>query len=805
MLLILLLSCGGKAPKTDPVKLFTEARDPKTVREAGIKLGRALSEGCCFGRELEIARMIAERLSLCPSDLNVISGLVAVLNPIAGSVAVQDLQLAKEVFVEIPVRCIEKGSSPVEIYTYMLAGHYYLSFYDRGVFTQALTRLFRALKDDPESLLKLAGTITSNPVFLHNVKEVIPPPDEETLNFMIRSAGKDIYKLIEFFSNLSGRAGTRGLLSIVERKDLPEEVRYTAMLELRRMPVDADDIERIRRLTDDEDTAVADVAREMLEREEWTEGPSIMEEESSHSVPNLIGLLGSDDPYVRINAVLELGKVLERDPRNLEVRRALRKVAEEDRDVQVRAYAWEVLLSVGDDIFNWDRLLEMLRSDQKRNEAFRILSALEKDLAYEFVQGYGATLLEEFLQTAVYGKDPRARYKALEDLNRTVHLFAELSSKGGEAEKFLDYIHRKIEPKVRSLLSDPDPRVRQGAVAFFQTVPAESKTTLEKLLLLTRDENVYVRLSAARALSSLRSAPPGTAELLLKRLREGDPDRDVRKALEEAYAVALCLDPTALDELASVILRRSGSSLMRQTIAKRCSLEESSAISLFERLDGDLVDELISSGEVWNVVQKVIPARIRDRWLLEQASSPELEWSERIRFLGYVENRGSPEIRERLLDFLVEWVRSGEADEDEFLYVFAPMGYEVILRMAEAFIDDKESLSEAWDLVKGAKARADGCRASGYSCGSVPRPGVRDLPKIAKLIRRAKSDTERLGLLVRLLDLYSLGHDMMLPHLAWDAGITPVLLESMQKPGGCEAVRPAIHVLLLRSTPPRCD
>ena len=161
-------------------------------------------------------------------------------------------------------------------------------------------------------------------------------------------------------------------------------------------------------------------------------------------------------------------------------------------------------------------------------------------------------------------------------------------------------------------------------------------------------------------------------------------------------------------------------------------------------------------------------------------------------------------MKRKLLAWLVEWIRSGEADEEEFLYVFAPMGYEVILKMAEAFFDDKENLSKAWELVKRSKARADGCRASGYSCGSVPRPSAKDLPKIAELIKKAKDDTEKLGLLVRLLDLYSFGHDIMLPPLVWEAGITPALLEAMRKPGGCKAVRPAIHVLLLRSAPPRC-
>lgn len=74
------------------------------------------------------------------------------------------------------------------------------------------------------------------------------------------------------------------------------------------------------------------------------------------------------------------------------------------------------------------------------------------------------------------------------------------------------------------------------------------------------------------------------------------------------------------------------------------------------------------------------------------------------------------------------------------------------------------------------------------------------------MVQKVADDPTRLGLMLRLLNVHSLGRDIRLQRLAWQEGLTPLLLlDVMKKPGGCKTVQYTIHALLGRMMPPRCE
>ncbi len=539
----------------------------------------------------------------------------------------------------------------------------------------------------------------------------------------------------------------------------------------------------------------------------------------------LPGVAGAD-------AVTDLAERLRAQPADRMARDSLRHVAAEDPDALARARAWEALLAVGDDRFTWQRLVAGLRSPAERERMLETLLLFDMPVLSELLESLPDVLPRTLLDIAATSKDTRLRIRAIETASRIAAWALDLLSRGylpdearqqaidhARAQDFLKRFSRLTEAGMRALLADSDEEVRRAAAGYFVVVPAREPATAEALLAATRDPNPYVRDNAAMALANVRHAPPGFAQRVAERIAQGDPDPNVARKLRDANAAALCSDPRARDGLAAVILHRKGDRFLRQALAARCRLEGKTAIALLDRLDGALVRKLVSSRgwsiadlvraeedpPPWVMLQRMVPAEARDTWLLEQAADASLGWKQRIALLANMENLDDPDVRQRLLDWLVAGVREGGIDANDYLQVFASLGYIGIRTLAEAFVRDPEGLARAWEIVRQAQARAALCAASASSCGSVPAPGAEDVPAIARLIRAVANDNRRLGLLVRLLNLYALGQDPELRRLAREAGITSVLLEAMQRPGGCRAVRPAIHSLQGQMMPPECD
>lgn len=96
---------------------------------------------------------------------------------------------------------------------------------------------------------------------------------------------------------------------------------------------------------------------------------------------------------------------------------------------------------------------------------------------------------------------------------------------------------------------------------------------------------MYVRHAAAMALGLARGWTPELVDRLEVRLREGDPDANVVRALEDAYPHALRRAPGAVDRLLAIVLERKGPARWRKALAEGPQADAAVAWELLERLE----------------------------------------------------------------------------------------------------------------------------------------------------------------------------------------------------------------------------
>lgn len=142
-----------------------------------------------------------------------------------------------------------------------------------------------------------------------------------------------------------------------------------------------------------------------------------------------------------------------------------------------------------------------------------------------------------------------------------------------------------VEPVLQQLLRDPDQEVRRAAAEYFAAVPAREVATTAALIGATRDAHMYVRHAAAIALGLARGWTPELVDRLEVRLREGDPDANVVRALEDAYPHALRRAPGAVDRLLAIVLERKGPARWRKALAEGPQADAAVAWELLKRLE----------------------------------------------------------------------------------------------------------------------------------------------------------------------------------------------------------------------------
>ncbi|ROR34434.1 hypothetical protein [Inmirania thermothiophila] len=838
--LVLLILAGAARGAADPVAALASAQEPGAVRETALRLGGALERGCCFGRESEIAGLAAQRLAACPGDGAVVAALTAALAPVAEAVAIEEPALARRVFLELPLACLARRPEawadyaplPLELGPALL-------FHDPEAFAQALGRLLALARGGPGRAAAVLERLSALPA-----ASPLPPLAPADLEALVQAAGNDLYRLPELFSRLPGRAGTQALLYLAERRNLsvpPELARWAdagairadALRALAGRDLDPQARGRLERLAADPDARVAAAARDLLRQAPGTGG-----EAPATDPRRSLQALAGGDRAARAEAARALARYLLARPADRQVRAALRRAAEHDPELWVRAQAWQGLLASRDEVFTWQRLLSRLRAGPGREEVLALLAAFETPVPSALVEGLPEALPGTLLALAAGTAAPRLRIEALRTARRAGEWAQDLLSRAylpeeaaraaadrARARAFLERFGAATEPRVRTLLADPDAALRGEAAAWFVAIPAREPATAEALLAATEDPDPRVRGQAAMALAAVGAVPAGFGARLEARLGRGDADPDLAGALRRASAAALCADPAARPRLAAVVLHRAGDRALRQALAARCRLEAGAARALLEAAGEGLVRELTreeapaaDGGRLadalrraeedpppWSLVARMTPAPVRDAWLLARARDPALDWRARWGLLRRLEGGGEPGVAEALQALLVAGVRADAVGPAEFLDIFGRLGYGAVRALAEAFADDPQALARAARLLERAADLASRRAAAGGGGGAgPPRPGAGDLPWIARQLQGAQAEPRRLGPLVRLLRLYALGQDPGLQRRAWEEGITPRLLEAMGRPGGCEAVRPALHSLLGRMVPPRC-
>jgi len=147
--LSLVLASGVSA--ADPVARLADAREPGAVREAALQLGKALEGGCCFGREREIARLIAGRLATCPRDPALVNALAYALEPIAHALVIEDPMLARQAAIEQPLQCMraDPGSWPAYAVLPMGAGGLALAQHDPQTAAGVIAQLLEHARGQP--------------------------------------------------------------------------------------------------------------------------------------------------------------------------------------------------------------------------------------------------------------------------------------------------------------------------------------------------------------------------------------------------------------------------------------------------------------------------------------------------------------------------------------------------------------------------------------------------------------------------------------------------------------------------------
>ncbi|AEN73100.1 hypothetical protein Rhom172_1171 [Rhodothermus marinus SG0.5JP17-172] len=278
----------GSVPscEDDPIADLQAAVDtPDRLPAMARKLGKALDSGCYFGQEAEIARIVAPIWQACPQDPETIHALWSLFSPISLAINIEDSSLARRLFIEVPLTCLEKQPASWENWFPILQSYLPTpAFADAG--PQALSRLMELAGNNPnrwDQIVHLFGEMYFSE---------FPALTAAQVDRLIDHAGNAIWELPEIFARFPGRSGTEALLRFAEREHFaipPEVAPYAEASKLRRDAIwrledrelTPEDLRRVAALAASEDELVAGSAIGVL----------LKHKEVLHSVPLSEGIL----------------------------------------------------------------------------------------------------------------------------------------------------------------------------------------------------------------------------------------------------------------------------------------------------------------------------------------------------------------------------------------------------------------------------------------------------------------------------------------------------------------------------------
>ncbi len=481
-------------------------------------------------------------------------------------------------------------------------------------------------------------------------------------------------------------------------------------------------------------------------------------------------------------------------------REALRQaLRDEDPDVQRKAL--RVLVWFGDETA-WPALLAMLRTE-------------EENRFQTFLSGFRPALTDS-LAHALAGVARRDSSRAVR--RRAVVLLGRAQPGPWQAV---------VERELRNLLRDPDPEVRRAVAEYFAAVPARDAVTTAALLEATGDASEYVRHAAAKALGLVRGWMPELVARLDARLREGDPDEDVVRALEGAYLHALCQEPGAVDRLLAIVLERKGPARWRKALAEGSPADSTVARALLERLAARplkdwapmppkfglealqrMIEFFVRAEEdppPLVLIGHLVPRDMLDPWLIRRALE-DLEASREHRLWLIQQTLDLPEdLREGVWRLVMQALREEEGGEMT-LALLGRWEFAGVRRLVEELWDDPEALRRVAGYLQRQEERGRLRAAAGHGGGpSLPEPSAEDLPWIEATLARIEpgSRDPRLEPLVDLLGLWELGQYHK--RAVFQTRIPELLLRHLADPAACRVVAEAVESLFSRGRRPRCS
>jgi len=385
-----------------------------------------------------------------------------------------------------------------------------------------------------------------------------------------------------------------------------------------------------------------------------------------------------------------------------------------------------------------------------------------------------------------------------------------------------------VEPVLQQLLRDPDQEVRRAAAEYFAAVPAREVATTAALLEATRDAHMYVRHAAAIALGLARGWTPELVDRLEVRLREGDPDANVVRALEDAYPHALRRAPGAVDRLLAIVLERKGPARWRKALAEGPQADAAVAWELLKRLEARplkdwapvppgfgpgllqrMVEFFVRAEEdppPLGIIGHLVPREMLDPFLIRRAlEDPEASLGHRL-WLIQQALEIPEDLREGVWQLLMQALREEEGGEMT-LALLGRWGFDGVRRLVEELWGEPETLRHVARHLRQQEELGKLQTAAGNVGGPrLPEPTAEDLPWVeATLARLAPGARDpRLEPLVDLLGLWNLGNDSALRKAAFRYRIPQLLLRHLADPHECRAVAEVVGSLFGRGVTPRC-
>ena len=479
-------------------------------------------------------------------------------------------------------------------------------------------------------------------------------------------------------------------------------------------------------------------------------------------------------------------------------RKALRQ-ALRDEDPNVQREALRALLYLGDETA-WPVLLAVLRVENENR-------------FQTFLSGFRPVLTDSLAHALA----EVARRDSSEAVRRRAVVLLGYAAPGPW--------QAVVEPVLREMFGDPDPEVRRAVAEYFAAVPAREVATTTALLEATRDASEYVRHAAAMALELARGWTPELVDRLEVRLREGNPDENVVRALEGAYLHAFRRTPGAVDRLLAIIVERRGPARWRKALAEGPPADSAVAWALLERLDARPLKDWASMPPKFGpellqrmieffvraeedppplvLIGHLVPREMLDPWLIRRAlEDPNLSLEHRL-WLIHQTLEIPADLREDVWRLLMQALREEEGGEMT-LALFGRWGFAGVRRLVEERWDEPETLRRVARYLRRQEELGKLRALTGNPGGpSLPKPSAEDLPWIEATLARFVPGTRdpRLEPLVELLGLWELGQHK---RAVFQTRIPQLLLRHLTDPVECRAVAEAVGSLFSRGVVPRC-